>query len=249
MSAIKYLLKDFKLPGGVVFETEEMKENYGRFIAKPFEKGYAITIGNSLRRALLSSIPGTAIIAMKIDGVSHEFSTIPGIVEDVTDIVINLKQARIKLADEVDKKSAPVNETSVNIKTLRRGQLVGSRRFAIQGQIEKIFKDKQQVEIDAGGVKLKLPLDDLYVDEGSASQQLPSVHQTKESIPEVINEIDVRGKIADGRHACRVESPQPGGTHRDVPAAPVWDRHVHCRLVGITGHGCTGDRRMGRGNE
>ncbi len=104
MSAIKYLLKDFKVPSGVVFEEEEVKKDYGRFIAKPFEKGFAITIGNSLRRVLLSSIPGTAIVAIKIDGVSHEFSTIPGVVEDTTDIVINLKRVQIKLADEVDKK-------------------------------------------------------------------------------------------------------------------------------------------------
>ena len=104
MSAIKHLLKDFKIPSGVAFEEDEVKEDYGRFIAKPFEKGFAITIGNGLRRALLSSIPGTAVVAIKIDGVSHEFSTIPGVVEDMTDIVINLKRVQIKLADEVDKK-------------------------------------------------------------------------------------------------------------------------------------------------
>jgi len=104
MSSIKYLLKDFKLPGGVIFEHEEVKADYGRFIAKPFEKGFAVTIGNSLRRALLSSIPGSAIVAAKIDGVSHEFSTIPGVMEDTTDILINMKKVRIKLADNVEKK-------------------------------------------------------------------------------------------------------------------------------------------------
>lgn len=104
MSSIKYLLKDFKLPGGVVFEQEEVKPDYGRFVAKPFEKGFAVTIGNSLRRALLSSIPGCAIVAAKIEGAAHEFSTMPGIIEDVTDILINLKKVRIKLADSVDKK-------------------------------------------------------------------------------------------------------------------------------------------------
>lgn len=104
MSSLKYLLKDFKLPGGVVFEHDELKANYGRFIAKPFEKGFAITIGNSLRRTLLSSIPGAAIVAVLIDGVSHEFTTIPGVVEDVTDLLVNLKGVRIKLNTEEDKK-------------------------------------------------------------------------------------------------------------------------------------------------
>lgn len=104
MSSIKYLLKDFKLPGGVVFEHEEVKPDYGRFIAKPFEKGFAVTVGNSLRRTLLSSIPGSAIVAVKIDGVAHEFSTIPGVIEDTTDLLINLKKVRIQLAENVDKK-------------------------------------------------------------------------------------------------------------------------------------------------
>lgn len=104
MSSIKYLLKDFNLPGNVVFEHEEVNPNYGRFLAKPFERGFATTIGNSLRRTLLSSIPGAAIVAIKIHGVPHEFSTIPGIMEDTTDLIINLKGVRLKLADDVEKK-------------------------------------------------------------------------------------------------------------------------------------------------
>ena len=70
---------------------------YGKFIYEPLEKGYGITLGNALRRVLLSSIPGAAITSVKIDGVAHEFSTISGVLEDVTDIVLNLKQVRLKL--------------------------------------------------------------------------------------------------------------------------------------------------------
>ena len=70
---------------------------YGKFIYEPLEKGYGITLGNDLRRVLLSSIPGAAITSVKIDGVAHEFSTISGVLEDVTDIVLNLKQVRLKL--------------------------------------------------------------------------------------------------------------------------------------------------------
>lgn len=104
MSSIKYLLKDFNLPGSVVFEHDEVNPTYGKFLAKPFERGFATTIGNSLRRTLLSSIPGAAIVAVKVHGVHHEFSTVPGIVEDTTDLMINLKSVRVKLADDVDKK-------------------------------------------------------------------------------------------------------------------------------------------------
>ncbi|MBK8316568.1 MAG: DNA-directed RNA polymerase subunit alpha [Acidobacteria bacterium] len=76
---------------------ENMTDRYGRFSAQPFERGFGTTIGNSLRRALLSSIEGAAITAVRIEGVLHEFSSIPGVVEDATDIILNLKQIPFKL--------------------------------------------------------------------------------------------------------------------------------------------------------
>jgi DNA-directed RNA polymerase subunit alpha len=76
---------------------ETMTDRYGRFSAQPFERGFGTTIGNSLRRALLSSIEGAAITAVRIEGVLHEFSSIPGVVEDATDIILNLKQIAFKL--------------------------------------------------------------------------------------------------------------------------------------------------------
>jgi DNA-directed RNA polymerase subunit alpha len=80
-------------------ETSEDK-HYGRFVVEPLEKGYGITLGNSLRRVLLSSLPGAAVTSVKFDGVLHEFSTIPGVVEDVTDIILNLKALALKIHDE-----------------------------------------------------------------------------------------------------------------------------------------------------
>ncbi|MHB1043262.1 MAG: DNA-directed RNA polymerase subunit alpha [Eubacteriales bacterium] len=82
---------------------EEVNENYGRFVVEPLERGYGITLGNSLRRILLSSLPGAAVTSVKIDGVLHEFSTIPGVVEDVTDIILNLKNIRFKLYGDEEK--------------------------------------------------------------------------------------------------------------------------------------------------
>ena len=90
------LIKPKKLVG----ETDELTEFYGKFTAEPFERGFGITIGNSLRRILLSSLMGTAITSVKIEGVLHEFTTIPGVVEDVTDIILNLKGVRFKLFDD-----------------------------------------------------------------------------------------------------------------------------------------------------
>ncbi|MBN1897678.1 MAG: DNA-directed RNA polymerase subunit alpha [Spirochaetes bacterium] len=101
---LKYLLKDFKRPQGVAFEEEEKSQNYGKFVAQPFERGYAITIGNAFRRTLLSSIPGAAIVAAKINDVLHEFSTIPGVLEDTSELFVNLKRIRFKLEGTVEKK-------------------------------------------------------------------------------------------------------------------------------------------------
>lgn len=74
--------------------------NHGRFILQPLEQGYGVTLGNSLRRVLLSSIPGSAIIGLKITDVLHEFQTVPGVIEDVTEIILNLKQIRLKSQDK-----------------------------------------------------------------------------------------------------------------------------------------------------
>ncbi len=93
-------LKDLIRPKRLEVETETLTPFYGKFIAEPFERGFGITIGNSLRRILLSSLQGAAIVSVKIDGVLHEFSTIPGVKEDVTEIILNLKEVRLKLHTE-----------------------------------------------------------------------------------------------------------------------------------------------------
>ncbi|HPS57125.1 MAG TPA: DNA-directed RNA polymerase subunit alpha [Spirochaetota bacterium] len=101
--APKNLLKGFKRPSKISFEHDELQPNYGRFVAEPFERGYGLTVGNSLRRVLLSSIEGAAITAIKIEGVPHEFSTMPGVYEDVTRIILNLKKMRFKYEGEIPK--------------------------------------------------------------------------------------------------------------------------------------------------
>ena len=97
------LWKGFQRPKRVEIETETLSPTYGKFTAQPFERGFATTIGNALRRCLLSSIEGAAITAVHIEGVLHEFSSIPGVQEDVTDIILNLKQIPIRLHTEEPK--------------------------------------------------------------------------------------------------------------------------------------------------
>jgi DNA-directed RNA polymerase subunit alpha len=92
--------KDLIRPKRLEVEKETLTPFYGKFTAEPFERGLGITIGNSLRRLLLSSLQGAAITSIKIDGVLHEFSTIPGTKEDMTEIILNLKEVRLKLHTE-----------------------------------------------------------------------------------------------------------------------------------------------------
>lgn len=91
------LWKGFQRPKRLEFDRETLTDRYGRFHAQPFERGFGTTIGNALRRVLLSSIEGAAVTAVKIDGVLHEFSPIPGVVEDATDIILNLKQVPMRM--------------------------------------------------------------------------------------------------------------------------------------------------------
>ena len=94
------LWKGFQKPKRLSFNSDETNSSYAQFTAQPFERGFGTTIGNALRRVLLSSIEGAAITAVKIDGILHEFSPIPSVVEDATDIILNLKQIPIKLNGE-----------------------------------------------------------------------------------------------------------------------------------------------------
>ena len=97
------LWKGFQRPKRLEFDADTLTDQYGRFHAQPFERGFGTTIGNALRRVLLSAIEGAAVTSVKIDNVLHEFSPIPGVVEDATDIILNLKQIPIKLHSDQTK--------------------------------------------------------------------------------------------------------------------------------------------------
>ncbi|MDP8233953.1 MAG: DNA-directed RNA polymerase subunit alpha [Candidatus Saelkia tenebricola] len=84
-------MRDFAMPSTIVWDDKTYDLNYGKFVAEPFERGFGVTVGNSLRRILLSSIEGSAVTAVKIKGVDHEFSTISGVFEDVAQVVLNIK--------------------------------------------------------------------------------------------------------------------------------------------------------------
>ncbi len=91
---------NLKMPEAVVLDETSYSNTFGRFFLQPLERGYGVTLGNSLRRVLLSSLTGAAITSVKFSGVLHEFTTIEGVVEDVSEIILNLKQVRLKLLNK-----------------------------------------------------------------------------------------------------------------------------------------------------
>lgn len=135
-------MKGFRRPSKIVFEHDEVNQNYGRFIAEPFERGYGLTIGNSLRRVLLSSIEGAAITAVKIQGVPHEFTAIDGVVEDVTRIILNLKKLRFKYDSELPKVLHIVKDGEA--------ELTGAD-FAIDSDVEVMNPETHIATIEHGG--------------------------------------------------------------------------------------------------
>ena len=90
-------MKDFQLPTKLELEKDTASSTYGKFIAEPFERGFGTTMGSALRRVLLSSIEGAAVTAVRFDGVLHEFSTIPGVIEDVSEIILKLKKLKLRV--------------------------------------------------------------------------------------------------------------------------------------------------------
>ncbi len=116
------LWKGFQKPKRLSIGSDDQEQHYGQFTAQPFERGFGTTIGNALRRVLLSSIEGAAVTAVRIDGILHEFSPIPGVVEDATDIILNLKQVSFRLSGEGPKRltlesESPGVVTSADIQT------------------------------------------------------------------------------------------------------------------------------------
>jgi DNA-directed RNA polymerase subunit alpha len=175
--ARKNLLKGFKRPKGITFEHGELRQNYGRFTAAPFEPGFGTTVGNTLRRVLLSSIQGYAITAVKItsydeDGnahtVSSEFETIPNIVEDTLEVISNLKQIRLRLPEDM--------EQNVLLYEWSGKREIKSDDFEKEGQVEVLnaarhvmtlmdnARLEMEVQIDLGRGYVPSDVNDRYID-------------------------------------------------------------------------------------
>lgn len=163
-------------PAALEVDTESLKGNYGKFTAKPLERGYGLTLGNSLRRVLLSSLQGAGIVAVKVDGVDHEFGTINNIKEEVSEIILNLKEIRFKIADKeevtlvLEKNSeGPVRagdiQESANVKVLNPEHVIANVSSGGSIRMElKIARGKGYVTALDNKEAFDLPVGWIYVD-------------------------------------------------------------------------------------
>jgi DNA-directed RNA polymerase subunit alpha len=145
--------KSLLMPKGIKIENPDGIPNYGRVIVEPLQRGWGHTVGNALRRVLLSSLQGAAVVSVKIDGVLHEYSVIEGVVEDVTDIILNIKQLQVKLLSDTD--------TMLHLEVSGEGEVKASD-IEKNPDVEILNPDMHIATIN-GDAKLKI---DMRVDDG-----------------------------------------------------------------------------------
>ena len=133
-----------QMPDGVQFD--ESTDTLGRFVVQPLERGYGITIGNAFRRVMLSSLQGVAITAVRIDGVQHEFSTVPGVSEDVSDIILNLKGVRLK--------AGPASTGNISLELEGPGTWTGKDLANATAEFEVLNPDHHIATLDKGAKML-----------------------------------------------------------------------------------------------
>ncbi|MCR4374954.1 MAG: DNA-directed RNA polymerase subunit alpha [Acidobacteria bacterium] len=142
------LWKGFQRPKRLDFERETLTDRFGRFTAQPFERGFGTTVGNAMRRVLLSSIEGAAVTAVKIEGVLHEFSPIQGVVEDATDLILNLKQIPLKVYTDQPK--------TLTVRVTKAGE-VRAKDIQVDADVEILEPEAHIATVSEGG-KLEMEL-------------------------------------------------------------------------------------------
>jgi DNA-directed RNA polymerase subunit alpha len=179
------LWKGFQKPKRLACNTETLTDKYGQFSAQPFERGFGTTVGNALRRVLLSSIEGAAITAVKIEGVLHEFSSIPGVVEDATDIILNLKQIPFKMNVEGPK--------TLTLRADQPGE-VTSRMIQEDPDVEILDKDVYIATVSEGGslsIEMRLKIGRGYVSaEKNFDEDLPIGYIPVDSVHSPIRKVN-----------------------------------------------------------
>jgi DNA-directed RNA polymerase subunit alpha len=169
------LWKDFEIPKELKCEDATLTSTYGKFIAEPFERGYGTTLGNSLRRVLISSIEGTAVTSVRFNGVLHEFSTIPGVVEDIPQIILNIKGLVLK--------SHTRSPKTMHVEKNEKGEVTG-KNITVDNAIEVLNPDVHIATITKAG-KFRLE-----IEVGRGRGYVPAERNKKEGEPIGVIPID-----------------------------------------------------------
>jgi DNA-directed RNA polymerase subunit alpha len=185
------MFKGFQKPKRLVANTETLNDRYGQFTAQPFERGFGTTIGNSLRRVLLSSIEGAAITAVRIDGVAHEFSPIPGVVEDATDIILNLKQIPFKMMSDTVK--------TVRLRVDHGGQVL-SGQIETDHEVEVLDRNMHIATVSQGGklhIEMRLKMGRGYVSaDRNFDEDLPNGYIPIDSVHSPVRKVNYHVEAA-----------------------------------------------------
>jgi len=185
------LWKGFQKPKRLVCNMDTLTDKYGQFSAQPFERGFGTTIGNALRRVLLSSIEGAAITAVKVEGVMHEFSSIPGVVEDATDLILNLKQIPLKMNVEGPK--------TLYLTSDKPGE-VTSRMIQEDPDVEILDKDVYIATVSEGGnlrIEMRVKMGRGYVSaEKNFDEDLPIGYIPVDSVHSPIRKVNYNVEAA-----------------------------------------------------
>lgn len=203
------LFRSFQMLKNIKFEEETLTETYGKLVVEPLERGYGVTIGNSLRRVLLSSLEGSAVYAVRIDGVKHEFSSVKGIKEDIIDIILNVKKLRFKYySQDGDKKIAKIS--------MKGPADVLAKDIVTDGTYEVLNKEQYICSLDYDA---KLDME-LYIRKGKG--YVPSEMITDEELP--VDAITVDAAFGPIRKVnFRVEKTRVGGlTDYDRLILELW---------------------------
>jgi len=197
------------MPKNIKFEEETLTETYGKLVVEPLERGYGITIGNSLRRVLLSSLEGSAVYAVRIDGVKHEFSSVKGIKEDIIDIILNVKKLKFKyISQDANKKTAKIS--------VKGPADVLAKDIVTDGTYEVLNKEQYICSLDYDA---KLDME-LYIRKGKG--YVPSEMINDEELP--VDAITVDAAFGPIRKVnFRVEKTRVGGlTDYDRLILELW---------------------------
>lgn len=147
----KNLLKGFKRPKEVLKSSTQKDKFHGEFVIEPLERGFGLTVGNALRRTLLSSLPGYAIVAVKFENVLHEFSTIKGVVEDVSEIIINLKRVIVSLNNDIESKVIDFEK--------KGSGTITAKDFMVDNDIQVYNPDQHIATLSDGTLKMRLQIE------------------------------------------------------------------------------------------